>query len=312
LSSRSDAEQPIGGVEFVNVRVQDSVERNPMGYLDSAGGLPLGEIGGTLIVTRNGKEETMALDRETLEHWMPVLTIKRIPRLSLDGVALRPLTDEVPEKGYGFGHAILRRTARFALYAAEGEEVRFALHYMQLGNYSGKAIPAVVVLPSGEEAHRAQIPFEAETEIAFTASETGVYRIAADPAHNRIALTRSSHPVNIVGEGGRVGLVHAAGDYFFWVPAGTTEFAVRVAGEGSGEAIRAALLDPEGAVVDKADNVVAMHQFEVNLPEPSPGAAWTVRVSKPSERSWEDHSLDLRGVPPLFAPHREALLVPER
>jgi len=116
--------------------------------------------------------------------------------------------------------------------------------------------------------------------------------------------------VNLLGEGRRIDLIHAPGDYVFWVPAGTTEFAVHVAGEGSGEAIRAALIDPEGKAVQDADNVVAMHPLEVELPEPSPGAAWTLRLAKPSVQSWEDHSVDLRGIPPLLAPVREALLVP--
>lgn len=312
LGSRTNAEQPVGGIEFVNVRLVDPVERNPMGYLDGAGGLPLEGITGALTLVRGETEETIPLEREVLERWMPVTPIKRLPRLGLDGTALRPLSEAAADADYGFGHAQLRRTARFALYAAEGDEVRFTLKYGRVGRYSGNAIPVGIEGPSGKPAHRAEAAFESETGIAFTAPETGVYRITADPGHNRIALTRSSHPVNILGEAERVGLIHASGDYVFWVPAGTTEFAVRVAGEGSGEAIRAALLDPEGNVFEEADNVVAMHQFEIELAEPGPGAAWTLRLSKPSAQGWEDHSVDLRGILPLLAPSREALLVPAK
>ena len=310
LSSHNDAEQPVGGIEFVNVRIQDNIERTPMTYLDGTGGLPLEQISGALVIVRGEAEETVPLSREMLDKWMPVTPVKRIPRVSLEGCALRPLTDTPPSAGYGFGYAQLRGGARFALYASEGDEVRFALSYQKVGGYGGNTSPVLVQGPSGEEAHRAEAAFEAETEIAFTAPATGLYRITADAGQNRIALTRSSHPVNLLGEGHRINLIHAPGDYVFWVPAGTTEFAVHVAGEGSGEAIRAALIDPEGKAVQDADNVVAMHPLEVELPEPSPGAAWTLRLAKPSVQSWEDHSVDLRGIPPLLAPVREALLVP--
>ncbi len=310
LSSRTDADQPIGGVAFDNVRIEDPIERNPMSYIDGAGGLPLEDIAGTLTLVREDAEETIALTREILDEWMPVTPIKRLPRLSLDEMQFQPLTDEIPEEGYGFGYAYLRRTGRFALYATEGDEVRFTLHHRRVGRYSGRAIPVIIEGPSGDRAHRAEAPFEIETEIAFTAPETGVYRITADPGQNRIALTESTHPVNLVGDEQRIALIYAAGEYVFWVPAGTTEFGVRVAGEGSSEAVHAALLDPEGNVVEEVDNIVAMHQFEADLDESSPGAAWTLRLSRPSELAWEDHSVDLRGIPPLLAPSREALLVP--
>ncbi|MFO7975086.1 MAG: right-handed parallel beta-helix repeat-containing protein [Candidatus Hydrogenedentota bacterium] len=310
LSSRSGAEQPVGGVVFDNVRIQDPIERNPMGYLDRAGGLPLEDITGTLLLEQGETKKTITLTREVLDEWMPVTPIKRISRVSLEGTALQPLTEKTPANGYGFPQGQLRRSARFVLYAAEGDKVRFILNYRKVGRYSGKTIPVIIEGPSGERVHKAEAEFEAETEIAFTASKTGVYRIAADPGKNRIALTHSSHPVNLLGEGGRIQLIHAAGDYVFWVPAGTVEFGVRVAGEGSGEAIRAMLLDSEGDVVEEADNVVAMHQFVVERSEPGAGAAWTVRLAKPTDQRWEDHSVDLRGVPPLLAPSRDALLIP--
>lgn len=310
LNSRADADQPVGGVSFVNVRVDDPVERNPIGYIDGAGGLPLDQIGGTLVLVRADSEETVNLDRETLERWMPVLAVKRIPRLALNGIALQPLAPRILDTDYGFGHARLRRAARFALHASEGDEVRFALSYQRVGRYSGDPLPVIVEGPAGQPVLRADAAFEAETELTFTAPASGTYRITADPGANRVALTRSTHPVNLVGDGRRIELIHAAGDYVFWVPAGVAEFAVRVSGEGSGEAIRAALLDPEGNVVEDIDDVVHMHQFEVDLHEPSPGAAWTLRLSRPSNMAWEDHSVDLRGVPPLLAPSREALIVP--
>jgi hypothetical protein len=55
-----------------------------------------------------------------------------------------------------------------------------------------------------------------------------------------------------------------------------------------------------------------MHQFEVNRPERSPGETWSLRLSRPSRLVMEDHYVDLRGIPPLVATSRDAVLKPER
>lgn len=310
ISSRAGADEIIGGIAFDRVRIEDALDRNPISYIDGAGGLPIEQITGTLILVRDGEERRVELSEEVLAEWMPVIAMKRIPRLGLEGVTLRPRADEMPAEGFNFGHGVVRRVGRFVIWASEGEEVRFGVHHWQVGRYAGRAVPVIITGPSGEEVHREEAPFEEEVEVVFTAPETGLYRVSADPAQNRLAVTQSSHPVNLVGEGRRVELIFGAGDYWFWVPAGTTEFGVRVAGEGTGEAIRAALIDPAGNVFEDVDNLVQTHQFEVELARPSEGEAWVVRLSRPSAQAWEDHSIDLRGVPPLLAPSAEALLVP--
>lgn len=311
LSSRAGADEVIGGFEFIDVRIEDPLDRNPMSYIDGAGGLPIEDITGNLILVRDGEERRVDLTEEVLGEWMPVIAMKRIPRLDIADVAFQPLVDEMPAEGFNFGYGVMRRVGRFVIWAREGDQVRFGVRHSQVGPYAGRTAPVVIVGPAGEEVHRGEAPFEEETEVAFTAPETGLYRVTVEVAPNRVAVTHSSHPVNLAGEGRRVDLIFGAGDYWFWVPAGTTEFGVRVAGEGVGEAVRATLIDPAGNVVEDVDNLVQTHQFEVELDAPSEGEAWVIRLSRPSEQTWEDHSIDLRGVPPLLAPSPEALLVPE-
>ncbi len=310
FGSGRDADHPVGGVEFASCLVRDSVDRVPMAYVDRGAGIPLQDITGTLILEKNGERTEVTLTEELLAEWLPVTAVKFIPRLSLEGVALKPLVADAPAEKYAFGFAMVRRTGRFLLYAAEGEEVTFTVDHVQVGRYAGKPVNVVITAPSGEEAHRASAPFKEQTEVSFTAPETGVYRITADPAQNRLRVTTSSHPINLTVEGGVMRLIGAGGDYSFWVPAGTTEFGVRVGGEGTGEAIRAMLINPAGEVVDEVDNNIQTRQFEVTLDKPSEGEVWTLRLAKPTEMSWEDHYVDLRGVPPILAPSREALLVP--
>ena len=168
----------------------------------------------------------------------------------------------------------------------------------------------VITAPSGEELDPVSAAFMEQTDVTFTAPETGVYRITADPGGNQLRVTTSSHPINLTSDGGPIRLIHGGGDYYFWVPAGVSEFAIRVCGEGTGEAIRALLINQAGELVAEVDNNIQTYQFEVTLEKPSEGEVWTLRLAKPTQITWEDHYVDLRAVPPILAPSRESLLVP--
>ncbi len=309
LTSNRTANVPAGGVEFVDCVIQDTVERNPMSFVDG-GGVGLADITGTLIIEKNGQQETVALTDEVMGEWMPVITWKIIPHLTLAGLTLGPLVPDASDEAFGFGFAKVRNFGSFLLWADEGDEVAFTVDYFQVGDYTGKPIAVVITGPSGEEVHRAEAAFKEESEVSFTAPETGVYSLLVNPTRNRLRITQTTHRLNLNGEGGSVRLIHGGGDYHFWVPEGTTEFAVRVCGEGAGEAIRAMLISPDGEIVEEVDNTAAAYQFEVEQPADTLGRVWVVRIAKPTAMPWEDHYIDLRGVPPILAPSREALLVP--
>ncbi|HUS80901.1 MAG TPA: right-handed parallel beta-helix repeat-containing protein, partial [Armatimonadota bacterium] len=248
--SSQDAEEPIGGVQFASCRVRDEVERNPMGYIDSAGGLALEDVAGTLILERGGQEQSVTLTPELLAEWMPALAMKRISRLSIEGTSFGPLVAERPPGDYTLVPARVRGDAHLLLYATEGDPVSFTVRYGQVGRYAGEPMPVVVTAPSGAEAASVPAAFQEDTEVAFTAPETGTYRVEADASPNTLQVIASCNRINLDGSSGPNHLMRAAGDFPFWVPAGTTEFGVRLAGEGAGEATAAALLNPAGEVVD--------------------------------------------------------------
>jgi hypothetical protein len=250
------------------------------------------------------------LTDKRIAKWMPSLSWKVVPHLDLKDLTLKPLVKKADPKKYAFGFGKVRSQGRFLLYADKGDKVTFTVDYFQVGHYGGKPIPVVITGPSGKVVHQARVPFKKKTAVVFTAPETGLYRLVADPGANRLRITTSTNPINLNGEGGAIRLIGAAGNYYFWVPAGTTEFAVRVAGEGAGEHIRAMLINPDGKIVDEVDNTAAAYQFEVEQPANTPGRVWIIRLAKPSTTAWEDHYLDLRGIPPVVAPSREALLTP--
>ncbi len=309
-----DAVAPIGGVRFTDCLVRDARRRKPMSFVDMAGGIGLKDISGTLVLESKGRRSEIVLTDDLVANWMPAAAMTPIPRLTLAGLTFKPVAEMASVapnalefvRLRGYGHKLV-------LYAAEGDTVSFRVRCMHVAQYGGDTIRVTVVSPSGNEIVAADAPFEEETEVSFIAAETGVYHITANPGANYLQIPATTHPLLLNGEDGPSGLFGTRGELFFWVPAATSTFGVRVSGVGLGEAVRAALVDPRGKVVEEVDNMAATYQFEVNLPQPSNGEAWSVRLYEPTDPHMllEDHYVDLRGIPPLLAASKEALLMPE-
>jgi len=311
VSSGQHADTPAGGVEFVRCLVRDALERNPVAYLDRSGGTPIADLVGTLALEQAGKASQLTLTPELLAQWFPVNAMKQYARLSLDGLTLRPAAPGAAAEKYAFGHAVVRVAGNYLLYATAGDTVALEASFMQVGKYQADSAPITITAPDGTVVAEAKAAFLADTTVTFTAPVTGAYRVLAQPRQNRLAFKSSTHPLCLLQEGSvPIRLIHSAGPFYFWIPKGTREFGIRVSGEGLGEAIRAALLDAEGNVLNEVDNAVASHQFDVVLPEPSAGAVGCLKLAKPSAITWEDHYVDLRGVLPLLAPSPEALIIP--
>ena len=300
---------PTGGVRFTDLHVRDRLRRPAMGYADNAG-LPIVDITGNLRLEHRGRVQALDLTDELMARWMPRSDLKHIPRMTLEGLEMAPVAEGLPAEPFAFGSARMRGQGRFVVWAREGEQVTLRLYHGQVATYAGSSIPVHVLGPSGSEAHRATTPFKEEADITFTAPETGLYRVTANAGSNWLSIVSSTHPVSIIGEHDAMRLIYTTGDFYFWVPAGTEEFGVRVAGDGTAELVRAALYDPAGNLVEDVDNIAAVHQFEVRQSATTEGAAWMLRLSTPSSGVLEDKKVDLRGIPPLLGPAPEALLRP--
>ncbi|MFA5859390.1 MAG: right-handed parallel beta-helix repeat-containing protein [Elusimicrobiota bacterium] len=62
--SRPGSTEPIGGVEFVNCVINDTLDRNPVSYPNSAKGVPLREVEGTLTINLSGgRQKQLTLQR---------------------------------------------------------------------------------------------------------------------------------------------------------------------------------------------------------------------------------------------------------
>ena len=309
--ARAGATDPVGGVEFEDVVVPSAPDRAPMAYIDQSGGIPLGEITGNLIlVGADGERENVQLTDEVLGEWMPVVSIAQVPSLDIDKSTLVPLVLDSPAAVTETRWPIIRKAGDLLLYAHEGDEVSFVVNHMQLASIAGTEMPVKVIAPSGEVACETVAPFKEETTLNFVAPETGVYSMSLAAGGNRFQVRAITNPIVIDASGGPVNFVGQEKDLIFYVPEGTEEFGVRVWGQGTGEAVAARLLTPTGDVFDEVDNQFQLHQFHVQLDEPSQGEIWTLQIRKPSAIAWEDHFVDLRGVPPILAPAGATLLVP--
>lgn len=306
--SGRDTDDPAGGAEFINLRITDTRLDQPMAYLDY-GGVAISKVTGNLIlIDAQGNETNVELTPEVLAQWMPQITLRNIPRLSLEGVALKPLA--AAPTGVTPSWPWQRRVGRYLVYAEAGDTVSFRAEFAQVGNYAGTEMPVTITGPDGATVHEAQVPFQGETTISFTAPETGVYTVVADGGSNKMRLSDWSHPMALTGDGGEVRFMQYSGELQFYVPPGTTLFGVRLWGEGVGEGVQATLIRPTGEVFATVDDLVQTYQFEVELDPPSAGEVWTLRTARPSNTTWEDFYVDLRGIPPLLTPAGASLLAP--
>jgi len=310
FSTLDDSDQDVGGVKFLDVRVRDPVARNPMAFVDMAAGLNVADVTGNLLLEEDGQKRNVELSKEVLGKWMPVIALKKIPRVGVVGKGFEPLQPLPPGQKIALGAWRLRQVGTACVWARQGEAVTVTVNSGQIGQYAMDPIAVGVTSPSGREVLRTEVPFGQESPITFTAPETGLYTLRSDAGSNCAFYTSSTHPLNLGGESGAVHLINSTGTLFCYVPAGTQEFGVRLRGEGFGEGLKATLLNPAGEIVAEKDNIVRTEMLSVELPQPSPGEIWSLKLEKPSALPMEDYSLDVLGIPPLLAPRLECLLRP--
>ena len=310
LAASGNARRSVGEIEFADCIVGDPLKRQPLNFLDSTGNIKVEQVTGKLTLEQGETRTELPITSEVLAKWMPFLAFKVIAPVKLAGLTLHPAKPIAASEGNA-PPARLREAATYALYAQAGQAVGVTVRYLPVARYAGNTIPVVITAPSGKEAHRADLPFEKETRVSFTAPETGVYSVVCTPGANWVQVIDSTNPVSLSAEPRAVPFYSSTGRFYFWVPKGTREFAIKTVGQDGGESLKATLCDPAGKVVESADNILRASQFTQELPEPSPGGIWSLLIELPSAGIMEDYRVDMFGVPPLLAGSEGAVLVGE-
>ncbi len=301
LSNRSTAVEDLGNIRFVNCTITDPLNRRPMSYQDMSGGLGLRDITGTLIVGKTKHQITPKL----LAEWMPHTSSKQFPKFPTKDARYEPV---LPDVKHGRCAARIRGPSEWLLYTEAGQEVSFTVVIRPVGKGESKPSPVSIVAPSGKIKKLKSA--KAETSYTFTASETGAHKIVCDPRKWTATVNSTTHRVCAYSESARIHFLSTTGEYFFWVPPGTKEFAVKISGEGTGERVKAALRDPNGKTVEEKDNIAEAHQFVAKPTSESAGEIWSLRLDKPSAIAMRDFHVQFQGIPPVLSHTKESLLKP--
>jgi parallel beta helix pectate lyase-like protein len=312
VRTRGGNTEDVGGVEFRDCILQDQVQRPIMKFEDFARGLRLVDVTGTLRIRRGDIESVHQFTPQWLQSLHSGKILKRFPKSDTLDMRFEPVAAESAAENLSIRPFTLRRSGTYALHARQGDDVVFALRHMQVGNNRGGVASITALAPSGKKMALGEVPFLDQATLRFKADETGLYRISFDVGANKLALTSSNRPVCVAGEGKAIWFIHALGDFYFQVPSGTREFGLKIYGEGAGEAVAAAVFDPDGNKVWEKPAITAPEQF-VASPTPAQTAkAWKVRFAKPQGTAMEDFHVELQGIPPFLSTDPNSLLKPVR
>ena len=308
LMSRAGDQEDVGGVHFENCVVDDPQQRPVMGFHDGAGDLRLIDVTGTFEILAGEKKSHLELTPDWLNKLHRGNTFKRFPKYATAQTQFRPLQTAAKAQGFPQKPFSQRRAGTLVLFANQGTEVNFTLKHMQVGTYTGQPIVVSSVTPSGKQLSVGEAPFQAEAPLSFVAPETGLYRLPIQCGPNKFQLVSTNCPTSISGEAGRVWFVSSVGDLYFYVPAGTKEFGVKIFGEGM-EGVGAAILNPQGKTLWQKPTITMPEQF-VGAAESDQGEIWTLRIARPATGAMEDYYVELQGIPPFLATNPTSLLRP--
>jgi hypothetical protein len=309
LQSRPDSLEPFGAIEFAGVTIREPMDRPLIKYDDPAG-VSLVDVTGHITVERKGQRREFQLDEPTLARLIPLDSATRIPRWPLNKT---PLTVAQPSTFAGgkLPALRLRNEALFLVPARAGETVTLRLASQPVGRASGKAVPVRIVGPAGKLVKQFAVEFLQEAEAEFTAAETGVYRVECQPGSHTVRMVSSSHAALIASDSGPVHLLNTAGEFYFLVPAGVQECAVRFWGEGDLERVSAAVLDPAGTQVWKQDDISTAQSCRIQRQDAGRDEVWRFQLSRATIGVLEDHYVEMRGIPTVFGFRPDGLLAPE-
>ncbi|MBI5818867.1 MAG: right-handed parallel beta-helix repeat-containing protein [Verrucomicrobia bacterium] len=312
LSSSSQAVEEFGNIRFANCTITDPRDRLPMSYHDMSGGAGLRDLTGTLIVKRGGKRAKHALTPKLIAEWMPHRSFKQITKFVTRDVRFEPALPAAKPDASRRCTARQRELSEWLLWAEAGQQVAFTVLIRPVGKGTPRPAPVTLIAPSGKLTKLKDAQGDGETAYSFQAAETGAHKLVCEPHNWTTTVNSATHRVCIYSTSGSIHFLGTTGEYFFWVPAGTKEFAVKVSGDNGGERIKAALRDPDGRTVEEKDSIAEAHQFLARPKSDSAGEIWSLRLDKPTIGVVEDFHVQLQGIPPVFSHTKESLLRPAK
>ncbi len=310
FTARTGVVGEIGGVTFDQCVVKSAAGHPVMSFYDASYIGSVASVTGTLQVQQGDQQVDYRLNEALIQKWMPPSEAGNIAAYQIDPARFQPL--DVNTRFNSTPRRIVRQRAlsRYLLYARQGDKVSVQLTYHQLVRYTGNKMPVTVIAPSGKVIPVAVVPFKQSANCEFAAPETGVYRISCDPGANFVTVDKSSHRLCLTSEGAPIRLMAATGEFYFWVPAGVEKWAIGVFGGGVGERVSARLFDPSGKQVWSEQNIEKPKLYTEIRKQHSSGELWRLVLDRPTQGGFEDHYVQLVGVPAVLALTPAEMLVP--
>jgi hypothetical protein len=312
--SHGDAVEALGTIRLERFTVRDPLGRMPPLTFRDSSGTGLRDITGTLVMQRsNETAKVYELTPALLAEWVPHSSFKTMPRFVTEGARYEPALPQSQPSARVRSTAHQRGPSEWLLWAEAGKPAQFTIHIRQVGKTTPKPAPVHLVAPSGAVSELLDTqPGAGETAYEFRPKETGAYTIRCAPKTGTATVNAPHGRVCLFGPRGKLHLLGTTGEYFFCVPAGTREFAVKITGDNASERVKAALRDPAGKTTVEEDNIVQARQFVAAPLNPARDEIWSLRFDKPSGGVLEDFFVQLQGLPPVLSHSKEALLKPIR
>jgi len=294
--SRPSDENDLGGMVLENVIIRDTANR-PVFHFNNAGGVCLKEVTGSATIHRASGKETLQIDQRTVAQWFPCDPIRQLPiaateRLSLwKGRSPQASLVEIPRHR-------LRQVGRYVFFARKDDHVTFQMAYEQVGKNDGKRLPVQIIGPDGNVVHTAGLQFREQTKLEFTALETGVHCVRAEPEANTVRMISSTHPVAIVGEKGSIHLIGTVGRFYVLVPP-KKALGLGVSGDPPGECVAARFFEEgkkplwEITGCDDTRSCVVDATTEPRV--------FCLELARPGVGVLEDEYITIRGVPAVLS-----------
>jgi hypothetical protein len=318
LRSSAEGNEPLGGVAFENVEIDADVTDEPRLfsiYDGSSDGCGVAEISGALRIRRGGDVAETRLDGENFARLFPELAFRRVApfdlkRLNGDEALTAEIVDAWRSKGAEQGEKRselrVRNDGDGYFYAKKGDDVAFAVRWRRVGRYELTAPKVALTTPSGKTSTLTGKATEdgVLTRFAVRVEESGWQTLSVDVGANAFRWEEESTPI-LTAARPTASLTGTVGDYWVYVPKTSSDFGVRVVGDGA-ERVSAILFDPSGAEVWRVENVDGVATWtlpvdkQTGRPTAPPQAGfWRVRFEKPTVGVLEDYHLTIQGVPAL-------------
>jgi hypothetical protein len=134
--------------------------------------------------------------------------------------------------------------------------------------------------------------------------------VECDAGAHTVRVASSSHAALIAADSGPIHLLNTAGEFYFLVPAGVKECAVRFWGSGDLERVSALIADPAGREVWKQADISSAQSYQIQRQDPGRDEVWRFGLSRPGLGVLEDHYVELRGIPTVIGFRPDGLLAP--